>query len=99
MPGRSKDKYGQTHSGKHKYISVNFQRQWEATRDSIEVKTQVELEQGNNIEIETEVPISGEISDRTIADQKEARRKKILENHPDRGGSEEALKKVLDEEE
>jgi len=95
MPKRSKNRFGEYH-GKHKYISANFQRDWEAKKDKIEVKSHIELEQGNNIEIETEIPISGEISDRTIEDQKASRRKKILDSHPDRGGSEEELKKVLD---
>ena len=36
-----------------------------------------------------------EIPDYTSEAKKKARRKKILDNHPDRGGSDEALKKVL----
>ena len=96
MPKRSKDKYGEYH-GKHKYISANFQRQWEATKDSIEVKTQVELEQGETVDIKTDVAIEGEIADYTSEDMKKARREKILKAHPDRGGSEEELKRVLDE--
>ena len=38
-----------------------------------------------------------EIPDYTSEAKKKARRKKILDNHPDRGGSDEALKKVLNE--
>ena len=38
-----------------------------------------------------------EIPDYTSEANKKARRKKILDNHPDRGGSDEALKKVLNE--
>ena len=40
---------------------------------------------------------TAEIVDYTSVDKKTTRRKKILENHPDRGGSDEALKKVLNE--
>ena len=38
-----------------------------------------------------------EIADYTKDERKQDRRKKILDTHPDRGGSEEELKKVLDE--
>ena len=38
-----------------------------------------------------------EIPDYTSEAKKKARRKKILDNHPDKGGSDEALKKVLNE--
>ena len=99
MPRRSRDKFGEYH-GKHKYISANFQRDWEAKQDKVEVKTHVELEQGNTVEIETEIPetIEGAIADYTSEDIKKQRRERIKKAHPDRGGTDEELKKVLDEE-
>jgi hypothetical protein len=95
MPRRSRDKFGEYH-GKHKYISANFNRDWEVKdKGEIDVNDRIELEQGEFVEITTEIP---EVADFTAQDMKNARRKKILDNHPDRGGTDEELKKVLDEE-
>ena len=96
MPRRTADRFGEYH-GKHKYISKAFQSDWKEKGDNIEVKTHVEIEQGERVEIPTDVPISGEVADHTVDDTKKARRKKILKAHPDKGGSEEELKKILDE--
>jgi predicted hydrolase (HD superfamily) len=98
VPRRSRDKFGE-HHGKHKYISANFNRDWEAKKDKIEVKSHVELEQGEEVEIKTDiVDVVGEIADYTSEDNKKTRRAKIMKAHPDRGGTDEELKKVLDEE-
>ena len=48
------------------------------------------------LQSETQPTISSSQSALTSEDIKKARRKKILDNHPDRGGSDEELKKVLD---
>ena len=48
MTSRRKDKFGE-YNGKHKYISANFQRDWTAKDGTIEVKSQVEIEQGNKV--------------------------------------------------
>ena len=92
MPSRRKDKFGEYH-GKHKYNSANFQRDWTAKDGTIEVKSQVEIEQGNKVEVETQIDLKELMDD----NMKEKRRELIKENHPDRGGTEEKLKKVLDE--
>ena len=47
--------------------------------------------------ISSGINMAAEIPDYTSEAKKKARRKKILDNHPDRGGSDEALKKVLNE--
>ena len=95
MPRRKKEDFKE-HNGKYTYVSKNFQK-WELKDNNLEVKSQVELDQGH-VEIKTDIPIEGEIADYTSADIKKARRERILKSHPDRGGSEEELKKVLDEE-
>lgn len=92
MPNRRKDKFGEYH-GKHKYISTNFQRDWSAKDGKIEVKTNVEIEQGNKVEVETKIDLKELMDD----NMKEERRELIKKNHPDRGGTSEKLKKVLDE--
>ena len=97
MPRRGKDKFAE-YNGKFKYVSANFQKDFAVKSDKVEVKSHVEIEQDEEVIVKTDVPIEGEIADYTAEDMKKARRKKILDNHPDRGGSEEALKKVLDEE-
>ena len=96
MPRRKKEDFKE-HNGKFTYVSANFQKEWELKDNNLEVKSQVELDQGH-VEIKTEIPIEGEIADYTSEDMKNARRERILKAHPDRGGSEEELKKVLDEE-
>jgi hypothetical protein len=95
LPGRSKDKYGETHSGKHKYISVNFQKDWSAKGGTVEVTSKVEIDQGYTVEIESNVDLK--LKDKLEDKQKEKRKALIKKNHPDRGGTDEALKKVLDE--
>ena len=99
MPRRSRDKFGEYH-GKHKYISAHFNQDWAEKEGQVEIKSHIELEQGETVDIntKTDVEIEGEITDYKSEDVKNARRKKILDNHPDRGGSEEELKKILDEE-
>ena len=92
MPNRRKDKFGEYH-GKHKYISINFQRNWEVNDGKVEVKTDVEIEQGNKVEVETKIDLKELMDD----NMKEERRELIKKNHPDRGGTSEKLKKVLDE--
>ena len=92
MPNRRKDKFGEYH-GKHKYISANFQRDWSAKDGKIEVKTNVEIEQGYKVEVETKKDLKELMDD----NMKEERRELIKKNHPDRGGTSEKLKKVLDE--
>ena len=92
MPNRRKDKFGEYH-GKHKYISANFQRDWSAKDGKIEVKTNVEIEQGNKVEVETKIDLKELMDD----NMKEERRELIKKNHPDRGGTSEKLKKDLDE--
>ena len=90
MPRRTKDKFGD-HHGKFKYISANFQKSVDGNK--IEIRSQVEMEQGDKVEVETEIDLKELMDD----NQKEKRRELIKENHPDRGGTDEKLKKVLDE--
>jgi hypothetical protein len=90
MPKRTKDKFGE-HHGKFKYISANFQRS--ADGNKVEIRSQVEMDQGDKVEVETEINLK-ELMDE---DMKDERREKIMKNHPDRGGTDEKLKKVLDE--
>ena len=99
MPRRSRDRFGEYH-GKHKYISAHFNQDWEATEGEIEIKSHIELEQGETVDIKTKtgVEIEGEIADYTSEDIKKQRRDRIKKAHPDRGGTDEELKKVLDEE-
>ena len=92
MPGRSKKLFGEYH-GKHKYISANFQKDWSAKDGKVEVKTNVEIEQGYRVEVGSSI----DLKDKLEVKQKVKRRELIKKNHPDRGGSEEKLKKVLDE--
>jgi hypothetical protein len=97
MPRRTKDKF-QDYNGKHKYVSVNFNRD-----NSAEITTPVELDEKTTLEIKDEVDISGEISDATEPSAtvekklKEERRERIKKAHPDRGGDPEELKKILAE--
>jgi len=97
MPRRGKDKFAEYH-GKFKYISANFQKDFDVKRDKVEVKSHVEIEQDEEVIVKTDVPIEGEIADYTAEDMKKARRDRIKKAHPDRGGTDEELKKVLDEE-
>ena len=92
MPSRRKDKFGE-YNGKFKYISANFQRDWTAKDGTVEIRSQIEMDQGDKVEIETEISLKELMDD----NMKEKRRELIKENHPDRGGTEEKLKKVLDE--
>ena len=90
MPKRTKDKIGE-HHGKFKYISANFQKSADGSKG--EIRSHVELDQGDKVEVETEINLK-ELMDE---DMKDERRELIKKNHPDRGGTDEALKKVLDE--
>lgn len=92
MPSRRKEKFGE-YNGKFKYISANFQRDWTAKDGTVEIRSQVEMDQGDKVEVETEINLK-ELMDE---DMKDERREKIMKNHPDRGGTDEKLKKVLDE--
>jgi hypothetical protein len=92
MPGRQhKENYHEYH-GKYKYISKNFQPEWKADDDKIEVKTRVETDDGD-IAIPTEIPLKDQLDTK----QKKKRRELIKKAHPDRGGSDEELKRVLDQ--
>ena len=90
MPKRTKDKFGE-HHGKFKYISANFQKSADGSK--VEIRSQVEMDQGDKVEVETEINLK-ELMDE---DMKDERRELIKKNHPDRGGTDEKLKKVLDE--
>jgi hypothetical protein len=104
MPRRTKDKYGD-HHGKHKYISENYQRNWEV-KDSgkLEVKTEVEMDMGEKVEIKTEVELNPTEYPKEV---KNKRRELIKKHHPDNQDdqddkealdkSSEKLKKILDE--
>ena len=92
MPRRDKESFGE-HHGKHKYISANFQKDWSAKGGKVEVKTNVELEQGYRVEVGSDIDLKDKLED----NQKEERRKLIKKHHPDRGGTSEKLKKVLDQ--
>ena len=96
MPKRTEDTYG-VHHGKHKYISKNYQRNWNITEDGLEVKTDVEIDTGEKIVVETKVEsITKEELPKEI---KEKRRKLIKKHHPDKNPddpkSSDKLKKIL----
>lgn len=102
MPRRDKKTFGE-HRGKHKYISKNYQRDWDVNKTNLEIKTNVELDQGERIEIKTEVELNKEIelnpSDYPV-EVKEKRRKLIKKYHPDKNpnkDSGEKLKEILDD--
>ena len=52
MPRRTKDKFGD-HHGKFKYISANFQKSVDGNK--IEIRSQVEMDQGDKVEVEMEM--------------------------------------------
>jgi hypothetical protein len=93
MPSRRKADFKE-HNGKFKYVSANYQRDWNAKDDELEVATNVEIEQGEKIKVDTKVELNKDDFPQEVKDK---RRKLIKENHPDRGGNEEELKKVLEE--
>ena len=93
MPGRqNKDNWSEYH-GKFKYISKNFQSDWKIDNDNIEVKTEVEIEEGEHLAVNTEIPLKDKLDEKA----KKKRRELIKKAHPDKGGSNEELKKVLDQ--
>lgn len=95
MPNRNKKTFGE-HNGKHKYISKNYQRNWNVKDDSLEVKTDVEIETGEKVVVDTEVKIDKADMPKEV---KEKRRKLIKKHHPDKNPddpkSSEKLKKIL----
>lgn len=96
MPNRNKKTFGE-HNGKHKYISKNYQRNWNVKDDSLEVKTDVEIETGEKVVVETTVEsITKEELPKEV---KNKRRKLIKKHHPDKNpddpSSAEKLKKIL----
>ena len=103
MPRRTKDKFGE-HHGKHKYISENYQRNWEAKANGdVEIKTEVEMDIGEKVEIKTEVELNPEEYPKEVKDK---RRELIKKNHPDNQDqddkeavdkSSEKLKKILED--
>ena len=95
MPNRNKKTFGE-HNGKHKYISKNYQRNWNVKDDSLEVKTDVEIETGEKVVVETTVEsITKEELPKEV---KNKRRKLIKKHHPDKNpddpSSAEKLKKI-----
>lgn len=96
MPNRNKKTFGE-HNGKHKYISKNYQRNWNVTEDGLEVKTDVEIETGEKIVVETTV--ESIVKEELPKEVKEKRRKLIKKHHPDKNPddpkSSEKLKKIL----
>ena len=93
MPSRKKENFKE-HNGKFKYISKNYQRDFNIKDDDLEVATNVEIEQGENVSIPSKVELN---KDDFPQEVKNKRRELIKKNHPDRGGNEDELKKVLDE--
>jgi hypothetical protein len=92
MPGRqNKERYSE-YNGKYKYISEHFQSDFKLKNNKVEVKTEVEIEEGEKVEITDGIPLKDQLDDK----QKKKRRELIKKAHPDRGGSDEELKKVLD---
>ena len=95
MPKRTEDTYGE-HHGKHKYISRNYQRNWNMTDDSLEVKTDVEIDTGEKVIVDTEVKIQKSDLPKEV---KEKRRKLIKKHHHDKNPndpkSSDKLKKIL----
>ena len=93
MPSRKKDDFKE-HNGKFKYISKNYQRDWDAKDDELEVATNVEIDTGESIKVDTKVELDKDDFPKEVKDK---RRKLIKKHHPDRGGNADELKKVLDE--
>ena len=96
MPNRNKKTFGE-HNGKHKYISKNYQRNWSVTKDGLEVKTDVEIETGEKLVVETTV--ESIVKEELPKEVKKQRRKLIKKHHPDKNpddpSSAEKLKKIL----
>jgi hypothetical protein len=86
MPRRNSSDF-KDHNGKFKYVSTNYQRDWNIKDNKLEIVSNVELDQGEKLTIPTDLKL-------TKSDVKE-RRELIKKHHPDKGGSDEELKQVL----